>query len=197
MSRKTRIRCPLPAAGGFTHPSPVGDPLRGKVQKRKKEYGFVEGKKRFQLCFVRNFPRGRRELHVVCTFRKWMAPVSRRKTGASASTETVDVDLVADIHPAEAGHPTPAAGSDHHDTAEAAAPVAVTPVMAATHAAALATTGGSFGRDERGGADGGDGGNSENRLADHRSLLVLIGCVLTSCLGVGRTIRQVRQCADS
>jgi hypothetical protein len=48
-----------------------------------------------------------------------MAPVSRRKTGASASTETVDVDLVADIHPAEAGHPSPAAGSDHHDAAEA------------------------------------------------------------------------------
>src|SRR5262249_40052490 len=78
----------------------------------KTENGFVEGKKRFQLCFVRNFPRGRSELRIVCTFRKWIAPVSGRKTGASASTETVDVDLVADIYPAEAGHPSPAAGSD-------------------------------------------------------------------------------------
>src|SRR6516225_9153135 len=79
--------------------------------------------------------------------------------------------LVADVHPAEAGHPTPAAGSDHHDAAEAAAPVAVAPVMAATHATALAA-GGSCGRNERGGADGGDGGDGENRPADHGSLLV-------------------------
>jgi hypothetical protein len=60
-------------------------------------------------------------------------------------------------------------------------------VMAATHATALAPTttlapasSGSFGGDERGGADSGDGGDSENRLADHASLLVVIGCVLTS-----------------
>jgi len=45
-----------------------------------------------------------------------MAPVSRGKTGASASTETVNVDLVADIYPAEAGHPSPAARSDHAQT---------------------------------------------------------------------------------
>src|SRR5262244_1885361 len=82
--------------------------------------------------------------------------------------------LVADVDPAEAGHPTPAAGSDHHDAAEAAA------------------AGGSFGRDERGGADGDDGGDSENRLADHGSLLVLVGCALTSCLSVGRAIRRVQ-----
>src|SRR5262249_4488394 len=50
----------------------------------------------------------------------------------------------------------------------------------------------SFGRDERGGADGGDGGDSENRLADHGSLLVFVGCVLTSCLSVGRAIRRVQ-----
>src|SRR5262249_12100582 len=101
--------------------------------------------------------------------------------------------LVADVDPAEAGHPTPAAGSDHHDAAEAAAPVAVAPVMAATHATALAAAaGGSFGRDERGGADGDDGGDSENRLADHGSLLVLVGCALTSCLSVGRAIRRVQ-----
>src|SRR5215475_9265736 len=100
--------------------------------------------------------------------------------------------LVADVDPAEAGHPTPAAGSDHHDAAEAAAPVAVAPVMAATHATALAAAGGSFGRDERDGADGDDGGDSENRLADHGSLLVFVGCVLTSCLSVGRAIRRVQ-----
>src|SRR5262244_58790 len=101
--------------------------------------------------------------------------------------------LVADVDPAEAGHPTPAAGSDHHDAAEAAAPIAVAPVMAATHATALAAAaGGSFGRDERGGADGGDGGDSENRLADHGSLLVFDGCALTSCLSVGRAIRRVQ-----
>src|SRR5262245_58061778 len=100
--------------------------------------------------------------------------------------------LVADVDPAEAGHPTPAAWSDHHDAAEAAAPVAVAPVMAATHATALAAAGGSFGRDERGGADGGDGGDSENRLADHGSLLVFDGCALTSCLSVGPAIRRVQ-----
>src|SRR5215468_11012992 len=102
--------------------------------------------------------------------------------------------LVADVHPAEPGHPTPAARSEDHDAAEAAAPVAVAPVMAATHATTTlaAAAGGSFGRDERGGADGGDGGDSENRLADHGSLLVFDGCVLTSCLSVGRAIRRVQ-----
>jgi hypothetical protein len=57
-------------------------------------------------------------------------------------------------------------------------------VIAATHPTTTlaATAGGSFGRDERGGANGGDSGDSKNRLADHRSLLALIGCVLTSCL---------------
>jgi hypothetical protein len=87
-------------------------------------------------------------------------------------------DLVANVHP-EAADPQPATGSERH-IAEAVAPVAVPPVavmamavMAATHATTThATTtlapasGGSFGRDERGGADSGDGGDSENRLAD-------------------------------
>jgi hypothetical protein len=73
-------------------------------------------------------------------------------------------------------------------------------MMAATHATALATAfapaaRGSFGRDERRGADGGDGSDSENRLADHTSLLVFIGCALTSCWSVARMIRRVRQCA--
>ena len=83
-------------------------------------------------------------------FAKWMAPVSHRKTGASASTETVDVDLVADIYPAEAGHPTPAAGSDHHDAAKAA-PVAMAPMaVMATHATTLAPAASrSLGRNER------------------------------------------------
>src|SRR5215472_13006434 len=104
--------------------------------------------------------------------------------------------LVADVHPAEAGHPTPAAGSDHHDAAEAAAPVAVAPVMAATHATALAAAGGSCGRDERGGADGGDGGDGENRPADHGSLLVFLDVLSTSCPSVGRAIRRVQWCLD-
>jgi hypothetical protein len=114
---------------------------------------------------VRNFPRGRGELCVVRTFRKWIAPVSRRKTGASASTETVDVDLVADIHPAEAGHPSPAARSDHHDAAEAA-PVAMAPLaVMATHATTLApAASGSLGRNERRG---------ESNIADHFDSLCL------------------------
>jgi hypothetical protein len=40
-------RCPLVAR------------CEGGVQKWKTEYGFVEGKKRFQLCFVRNLARRR------------------------------------------------------------------------------------------------------------------------------------------
>ena|SRR6516162_3064574 len=124
--------------------------------------------------------------------------LATRETGASASTETVDVDLVADIYPAEAGHPSPAAGSDYHDAAEAA-PVAMAPMaVMATHATTLSpAAGGSFGRDERRGSDSGDGGDSEHCLADHRSLLVLIGCVLTSACSVARMIRRVLQRADS
>src|SRR6266404_385927 len=126
-----------------------------------------------------------------------MAPVLRRQTGASA-TETVDVDLVADVYSADAAHPSPAAGSDD-DVAAVAAPVAMAPMaVIATHATTLApAAGGSFGRDERRGADGGDGGDSEHCLADHRSLLVLIGCVLTSVYSVARMIHWVLQRADS
>src|SRR5258708_9671661 len=82
-----------------------------------------------------------------------MAPVLRRQTGASA-TETVDVDLVADVYSADAAHPSPAAGSDD-DVAAVAAPVAMAPMaVIATHATTHATTlapaaGGTFGRDER------------------------------------------------
>jgi hypothetical protein len=114
------------------------------------------------------------------------APISRRETEAKSMTS----DLVANVHsPLKPGAPPPAAVSGHHDAAEAVAPVAVMAmaVMAATHATTLAPTttlapasSESFGGDERGGADSGDGGDSENRLADHGSLLVVIGCVLTS-----------------
>jgi hypothetical protein len=53
----------------------------------------------------------------------------------------------------------------------------------ATHATTLApAASGSFGWDERGGTNGGDSGDSKKRLADHGSLLVLIGCVFTSHL---------------
>jgi len=125
----------------------------------------------------------------------------RRETGASASTQTVDVDLVADIYPAEAAHPSPAAGSDDHEAAVAApvamAPMAVIATHATTHAATLAPASGSFGRDERRGGDRGDGGDSEHCLADHSSLLVLIGCVLTSVYSVARMIRRVLHRADS
>src|SRR5262245_31003359 len=145
----------------------------------------------------RRAARGRAERPKVM-FRKWMAPVLRRETGASAvRTETVGVDLVADIYSAETGHPSPAAGFDHHDAAEAA-PVAMAPmaVMATHSTTTLAATGGSFGRDERRGADSGDGDDSEHCLADHRSLQVFIGCVLTSAYSVARMIRRVLQRAD-
>src|SRR5262245_8625989 len=91
------------------------------------------------------------ERRAVRAFRKIDRPRSRvARPGPLHIPETVDVDLVADIHPAEAWHPPPAAGSDHHDAAEAAPPVAVAvAVVAATHPTTLAATaGGSFGRDE-------------------------------------------------
>jgi hypothetical protein len=132
-------------------------------------------------------------------FANRLAPISRRETGPKSMTS----DLVANVHsPLKPGAPPPAAVSGDHDAAEAVAPVAVMAmaVMATTHATTtLAPTtlapasSGSFGGDERGGADSGDGGDSENRLADHGSLLVVIGCVLTSTWSVMRTIRRVQQ----
>src|SRR5260370_17395697 len=113
-----------------------------------------------------------------------MAPVLRRQTGASA-TETVDVDLVADVYSADAAHPSPAAGSDDHEAA-VAAPVAMAPMaVIATHATTHATTlapaaSGSFGRDERRGADRAYGADTDHFLPDHRSLLSLTRCLLTS-----------------
>jgi hypothetical protein len=41
----------------LSHPSPIGDPAEREGSKVETEYGFVEGKKWFQLCFVRNSPR--------------------------------------------------------------------------------------------------------------------------------------------
>src|SRR5262249_715743 len=94
----------------------------------------------------------------------------------------------------EAGHPPPAAGSDHHDTAEAAAPVAMAPV--AVMPTLASTAGGSFGRNDRRGTDRDHGGTSENRPTDPEALLCLSGCVLTSWLRrrangpVGSTARR-------
>src|SRR5215471_10561070 len=132
-----------------------------------------------------------------CFANGWPRSCDARPGLLQVRTETVDVDLVADIYSAETGHPSPAAGFDHHDAAEAA-PVAMAPmaVMATHSTTTLAAAGGSFGRDERRGADSGDGGDSEHCLADHRSLQVFIGCVLTSAYSVARMIRRVLQRAD-
>src|SRR5260221_12784073 len=97
-----------------------------------------------------------------------MAPVLRRQTGASA-TETVDVDLVADIYPAEAAHPSPAAESDDHEAA-VAAPVAMAPMaVIATHATTHATTlppaaRVTSGREQAGTADAHAGGHTGHSL---------------------------------
>src|SRR5262245_24002916 len=107
--------------------------------------------------------------------------VTRNRGSCIACTETRRRRLVADVHLAEAGNPSPAAGSDHHKAWPIAiAPVAVmAAVIATTHSTTTLTpaTSGSFGRDKRGYADGGRGGDSENRLADHESSpLVVVGC---------------------
>src|SRR5262249_18830443 len=80
------------------------------------------------------------------------------------------------------------------DAADGAAPVAVAPVIAATHATTTlaAAAGGGFGGDERGGADGGDGGASAHRLAANGALLVFGGGGLTSCRSVGPAVVRVR-----
>src|SRR6266699_5558638 len=54
---------------------------------RFRENGFIEGKKRFQLCFVRNFPRGRGGLRVVLplclgNWRSWPDFWPRRRAGS-------------------------------------------------------------------------------------------------------------------
>src|SRR5262245_11215004 len=126
--------------------------------------------------------------------------VTRNRGSCIACTETRRRRLVADVHLAEAGNPSPAARSDHHNSAKASAvamvPVAVmAAVIAATHSTTTLSpaTCGSLGRDKRGGADGGRGGNSENRLADHESLLWLsLDVLLTSCPLVVRMIRRVQ-----
>ena len=62
---------------------------------------------------------------------------------------------VADIHPAEAGYPSPAARSNHYDAAEATSPIAMAVAVVATahSTATLAAAGGSFGRNERRGTN--------------------------------------------
>src|SRR5262249_11608442 len=132
-----------------------------------------------------------------CFANGWPRSCDARPGLLQVRTETVDVDLVADIYSAETGHPSPAAGFDHHDAAEAA-PVAMAPmaVMATHSTTTLAAAGGSFGRDERGGGDGGEGGDSKLCLADHRSLQFFIGCVLTPAYSVAQMIRGFLQRAD-
>jgi len=98
------------------------------------------------------------------------APVSPGEIGAALSSCNRRSRSVANVHPAEARDPPPAARSDHHDAAEAT-PIAMTSVAvtSATHSTTFAAAGGRFGRNERGGGDAGDRGDSENRLADHGS----------------------------
>src|SRR5262245_16369054 len=111
------------------------------------------------------------------------------RPGPARIPEILEVS-VADINPAEAAHPPPAARSNHHDAAEATSPVSVA-VIATTHSTTLAATGGSLGRDECRGADSGDGCDSEQCLADHGSLLVFTGCLLASAPLDARMIRRV------
>jgi len=47
--------------GACRHPSAHWSPAEKQRSKPKPKYGFIGGKKRFQLCFVRNFPLGRSE----------------------------------------------------------------------------------------------------------------------------------------
>src|SRR5262245_38578049 len=115
------------------------------------------------------------------------APVLQREIGASACLNS-RFDLVADPYLADTRYPAPAARCDQHDAAaEAASPGTVTMAVAMaviTHSTTTlaATAGESCGRNERGGADGGDASDDKNCLTNHESLsLVLVGCHLTSC----------------
>jgi hypothetical protein len=76
----------------------------------------------------------------------------------------------------------------------------MTAVMTATHSSTTLTPAacGSFGRDKRSGADGGDRGNSENRLAYHGSLLWLCWmCFSHPAWSVGQNDTPVRQSGAS
>src|SRR5262245_5991525 len=95
------------------------------------------------------------------------APVLQREIGASACLNS-RFDLVADPYLADTRYPAPAARCDHHDAAaEAASPVTVTMAVAViTHSTTTptaTTTGGSCGRNERGGANSGDGSDGEDQ----------------------------------
>src|SRR5262249_52283610 len=71
-------------------------------------------------------PRWRAERRALRPFRKWLGPgLAWQDQGLCALTDTAEVDSVADIHPSEAAHPSPAARCNHHEAAEAASPVAV------------------------------------------------------------------------
>src|SRR5262249_36195082 len=176
-------------------------PLGKWRSKFQAKYRFVDDKKWFQLCFVTTDPiqrrtHGRADRRAFCSFANGEAPVSRRKTRTSGVFCNSRCRSVADVYPAEAWYPSPAARSNPHDAAEAASPMPVAvAVIATAHSTTTlaATAGGSFGRNERRGTNGGDGGDSEDCLADHSSLLVLIGCVFTSVWSIGRMMRGVRR----
>jgi hypothetical protein len=57
----------------LAHPVAHWSPAEREGSKAEDGIWFRRRQKRFQLCFVRNFPRERGELCVVRTFRKWMA----------------------------------------------------------------------------------------------------------------------------
>jgi hypothetical protein len=64
MSKERRVNKPRVVGGkggeGWPIPPlfvPRWSPAENEGSKPKPKYGFVEGKKRFQLCFVRNSPR--------------------------------------------------------------------------------------------------------------------------------------------
>src|SRR5262249_26865427 len=60
--------------------------------------------------------------------------------------------------------------------------------------AAFEALGGSFGRDEGGGAEGNNGSNGEGGLAKHGDVFsFLLDAFLTSCPSVGETLPQVHE----
>src|SRR5262249_56435676 len=81
-----------------------------------------------------------------------------------------------------AGRPARAPRPDRNTAADPASPtpMAAVAVMAAAHSPTTFATsaGGGLGRDQRGGADGGESGRSENRLADHGFFSWFYGDVL-------------------
>src|SRR5262249_19332864 len=69
----------------LAHPSPIGAPAEREGSKTETEYGFAQGKKWFQLCFVWN-SRGGRAGRV--SFAKTRTPRSRELNGAGTFADT-------------------------------------------------------------------------------------------------------------